>query len=117
MSLVFPAIAAIVALLLLRGSATAWRGIVGFIAAVLALPTLPAVGLPVAGGSTRWVLAASSSLVLWLALGYVASRRATRRMAASWPEWRHEWTRLAAGIWIGSLIGLALAGAYLLVLA
>lgn len=117
MSLVVPAIAGTMALVLLSGSTSTWRGLIGFVAALVALPTAPIVGLPVVGGSGRWVVAVLSSLGLWCSLGVVAARRSTRRMAASWPEWRKEWLRLAFGAWAGAMIGMALAGAYLLFVA
>lgn len=117
MSLTVPMISGILALVLLRGSTSTWRGLIGFVAAVVALPTAPIVGLPVVGGSGRWVAALLSSLALWCLLGIVAARRSTRRMAASWPEWRREWLRLAVGAWAGAMIGMVLAGAYLLFVA
>lgn len=117
MSLVVPLIAGTMALVLLSGSSSTWRGLIGFVAAVMALPTAPIVGLPVVGGSGRWVVAVLSSGGLWCALGIVAARRSTRRMAASWPEWRREWLRLAIGAWVGAMIGMALAGAYIVFVA
>lgn len=117
MSLAIPVVSGIVGLVLLHGSTSTWRGLVGFVATLVAAPTAPVVGLPVVGGSGRWALALSSSAVLWCALGIVAARRSTRRMAASWPEWRKEWLRLAFGAWAGALIGIALSGAYLLLLS
>lgn len=117
MSLVVPTASGLVAAVLLRGSETTWRGVIGFLAATVAVPTMPITGLPVVGGTTRWLLALGSSLGLWLGLGYVAARRSTRKMASGWPEWRREWFRLAWGAWTGALIGMAGAGAYLLLLA
>jgi hypothetical protein len=114
MSLVVPAIAGFVAGALLYGSETTWRGIIGFLAALIALPTLPIFGLPLADGAMRWLLTAASSFGLWLLLGHIAARRAARKMAASWPEWRQQWWRLAIGVWLGSLLGMAVAGGYLL---
>lgn len=116
-SLVVPAGSGLIALGLLYGSHSTWRGAVGFLAALLALPTLPFVGIPVAGGSVRWLVAAVSSVGLWLFIGHIAARRAARRMAASWPEWRQQWWRLAIGAWSGSLIGMGCAGVYLLFLS
>lgn len=115
-SLIVPAVSGILALILLYGSQSTWRGIIGLTAALLALPTLPIVGIPVTAGPTRWLVAIISSVALWLFLGHVAARRASRRMASSWPEWRQQWWRLAAGSWMGSLLGLGLAGAFLLLL-
>ncbi|MFM7872439.1 MAG: hypothetical protein ACKPBG_12265, partial [Actinomycetota bacterium] len=77
MSLVVPTASGLVAAVLLRGSETTWRGVIGFLAATVAVPTMPITGLPVVGGTTRWLLALGSSLGLWLGLGYVAARRST----------------------------------------
>lgn len=111
-SLLVPALAGAAALVLLTGSDSTWKGILGFTAALVAVPTLPAVGLPVADGGARWFVAVASSLILWLFLGHVAARRSTRKMASTWPEWRQEWLRLALGAWTGALIGIGIAGAY-----
>jgi hypothetical protein len=115
MSLTVPATAGVVALVLLYGSQSTWRGIVGFTAALIALPTMPIFGLPVTTGPLRWALTIATSLALWLFLGHVAARRAVRKMASSWPEWRQQWWPLAFGAWSGALIGMALAGGYLLI--
>jgi hypothetical protein len=115
MSLTVPAIAGVAALVLLYGSQSAWRGIVGFTAALIALPTMPIFGLPVTTGPLRWALTITTSIALWLFLGHVAARRAVRKMASSWPEWRQQWWPLAFGAWSGALIGMALAGGYLLI--
>lgn len=116
MSLAVPVVSAIFGLLLLDGSESTWRGLVGFVAILVATPTAPVLGMPAVGGTGRWAVALLSSAVLWCVLGFVAARRSTRRMASSWPEWRKEWLRLAFGAWAGALIGIALSGAYLLLL-
>jgi hypothetical protein len=99
--------------LLLVGSNSALRGIPGFILAIAAVPTLPLMGVPVMGGTTRWVLALITSGVVWYFVGRLAAIRATARPVAGWPEWRREWARLAIGIWVGSLVGLGLAATLL----
>ena len=99
--------------LLLVGSNSAIRGIPGFVFAIAAVPTLPLLGVPVMGGTTRWVLDLLTSGVLWYFVGRLASIRATSRPATGWPEWRKEWARLAIGIWVGSLVGLGLAATVL----
>ena len=96
----------VVAAMLLVNSTSAWRGIPGFVLAVLAVPTLPLFGVPVMGGSVRWVLAIGTSAVGWWLAGRLAARRSTNRVVSSWPEWRREWTRLAVGVWAGALTGL-----------
>ena len=101
------------AALLLVGSNSAVRGIPGFVFAIAAVPTLPLFGVPVMGGTTRWVLALVSSGVMWYFVGRLAAIRSTRRPMTSWPEWRREWARIAIGIWVGSLVGLGLAATVL----
>lgn len=99
--------------LLLVGSNSALRGIPGFILAIAAVPTLPLFGVPVMGGSTRWVLALVTSGVVWYFVGRLAAIRSTAHPVAGWREWRREWARLAIGIWVGSLVGLGLAATLL----
>lgn len=103
----------IVAAMLLVGSNSAWRGVPGFVLAVASVPTLPVFGVPVMGGTTRWVLAVVTSAMLWFAVGTLAARRSTSRVLTSWPEWRREYVRLAVGVWAGALLGLAVAGTVL----
>jgi hypothetical protein len=99
----------ILSALLLIGSTSAMRGIPGFILAIVAIPTLPLFGVPVMGGTVRWLLAILSSGLLWAFVGHVAAQRSTNRTISSWPEWRREWTRLSVGVWVGAMFGLAVA--------
>ena len=99
----------IFAALLLIGSSSAIRGIPGFILAIIAIPTLPLFGVPVMGGTVRWLLAIVSSAVLWAFVGRLAAQRSTIRAISSWPEWRREWTRLSVGVWVGAMFGLGVA--------
>ena len=103
----------LLALVLLVGSESTWRGVMGFVFAIMALPTLPLVGIPVMGGAVRWLLAIASSAVVWSVIGFVAARRSTRRVATSWPEWRREWGKLAVGVWAGALLGIGIAAGLL----
>jgi hypothetical protein len=103
----------LVSAMLLVGSDSAWRGVPGFVLAVASVPTLPLFGVPVMGGTIRWVLAVLTSAALWFAVGTLAARRSTSRVATSWPEWRREYVRLAVGVWVGALLGLAVAGTVL----
>jgi hypothetical protein len=49
------------------------------------------------------------SAVLWLVVGAIASRRATRNPMATWSDyWRNYWW-LAGGIWLGAASALAVA--------
>jgi hypothetical protein len=112
-SLLAPVILGLVAALLLVGSDSAWRGIPGFVLAIMALPTLPLTGIPVMGGALRWLVAIGTSAVVWASLGVIAARRSTSRVVTGWPEWRREWLRLAAGVWIGALVGIGVAATFL----
>ncbi len=107
------AVIALVAAILLVGSDSAWRGVPGFVLAVVAVPTLPMTGIPVMGGAVRWLVAVITSALVWFVVGAVAARRSSRRPITGWPEWRREWLRLAVGIWAGSLVGIAIAGTVL----
>lgn len=103
------AIIGILAAVLLIGSESAARGIPGFILAIVAIPTLPLFGVPVMGGTVRWLLAITSSASIWAFIGHLAARRSTNRSISSWPEWRREWTRLSIGVWVGAMFGLGVA--------
>lgn len=103
----------LVAAMLLVGSESAWRGAPGFILAVASIPTLPLFGVPVMGGTTRWALAVVTSSMLWFAIGTLAARRSTSRVVTGWPEWRREYVRLSVGVWVGALVGLAVAATVL----
>ena len=113
MGLSIPFACGLLALLLLTGSESTWRGVLGFVLAIMALPTLPLMGIPVMGGAVRWLLAIVSSAVVWALIGFVAARRSTSRVATSWPEWRREWRRLAIGVWFGALLGIGVAATLL----
>lgn len=88
-------------------------GVVGFLLVVMAAPTLSVLGAPAVGSIAIYALAAVTSVALWLALGHLAARRATRRAVASWPEWRREFMPLAVGVWAGALLALAVAAVVL----
>jgi hypothetical protein len=112
-ALVVPALAGAIGSLLLWGSDSAWRGVPGFALVVAAAPILPLVGVPAEGGSLRYLTAGALSMVLWLVIGFIASRRATRLPIATWDDWRTEYRSLALG---ASLGGLAAVGAWLVAL-
>ena len=99
--------------LVLPGAVT---GVLGFVLIVIALPTLPLFGVPAAGGFLIYAGGFITSAALWWIAGHYASLRASRRVIASWPEWRGEFRPLAIGVVLGSLISLALAAVVLGVL-
>lgn len=107
------AVLGLFAAMLLVGSDSAWRGVPGFLLALAAVPTLPVFGVPVMGGTVRWVLAIVTSAALWWGIGTLAARRSTSRVLTSWPEWRREYVRLSIGVWAGALLGLGVAATVL----
>lgn len=115
MGVVPMAVSGLFSLLVLWGSQSTVRGLIGFVFAVIACPTLPLIGFPVSSGSGRWLLVIASSAALWAGLGVLAARRARSRAVAGWPEWRREWLRMAIGVWIGAFVGFAIAAIFLTV--
>jgi hypothetical protein len=86
---------------------TCWtKGEVGFMLAELAAPTLLAVGWPLDGGTVALVIAGATSVLLWLAVGAWAARRAARSPVASWRDYWREYVWLLAGVWVGVAIAL-----------
>ncbi len=111
-ALAVPAGALVLALVLWRlapagGTGELVAGALGWLLATLALPTAVLVGLPFAGGAPRYLLAVLSSALVWLVLGAVAARRATRSPVATWRDWWREFVWLLAGVWLGVIAGLA----------
>jgi hypothetical protein len=104
-----PGVVGAIAYAALRWSDAAWSGAVGLVGGVLAAPCLLLVGAPF-GDRTLYPLAVVASGFLWLAVGFLAARRATRNPMATWGDyWRHlAW--LGGGIWLGSLVALGVAG-------
>lgn len=103
-----PAIVGGIAYLSLRLFDTAWSGVIGLVGGVFAAPALLAVGAPF-GDRGLYPLAIASSAVVWLLVGLLASRRATRNPMATWADfWRH-YAWMCAGIWAGAGIALVVA--------
>jgi hypothetical protein len=106
LALIAPAVmglAAIAALALFDGRASGWTGL---ILGVCAAPGLLAIGVPFASTST-YPLGIAISVMLWLAVGVVAARIATRNPVASFPDFWRAYRWLAIGVWIGVLAALA----------
>jgi len=82
------------------------RAVVAWGFGALALPTAVLVGLPFNGGTIRVTLVAVTSALVWLAVGFVAGRRATRVPVAAWRDWAREYLWLAVPLWLGVLVGL-----------
>ncbi len=85
-------------------------GLIGLAAGVTAAPGLLVAGAPFSNsdGYARAVLA---SVPLWLLLGFVASRRATRSPIATWTAYSKELLWLTLAVAAGA--GIALGGAAL----
>jgi hypothetical protein len=107
-ALLVPGLVGAIALLSLRLFDTAWSGAVGLIGGVFAAPALLAAGAPF-GERDLYPWAIAASVVLWLLVGFLAARRATRNPMATWADyWRH-FAWLCAGVWLGAAAALAIA--------
>lgn len=103
-----PAIVGGIAYFSLQLFDTAWSGAVGLIGGVFAAPVLLVAGAPF-GDRGLYPLAVAASGVLWMLVGVLASRRATRNPMATWNDfWRH-YAWMCAGIWAGATIALVAA--------
>jgi hypothetical protein len=106
--LVVPAIVGGIAYASLHLFDTAWSGAVGLIAGVWAAPALLAAGAPF-GERSLYPLAVAASALLWILVGFLAARRATRNPMATWSDfWRH-YAWMCAGVWAGASLALAIA--------
>lgn len=105
-ALVPAALLGVAAFALLHANTATSRGVAGFAAAMLAAPALMAFGVPLASGSQRLLLGAAVSALLWLCIGLVAARRATRSPVATWRDFWREYLWLAVGVWFGVVLAL-----------
>jgi hypothetical protein len=105
-ALVPPGLLGCISLLLLRGHTSLGRGIAGFLTAILAAPGLLVAGAPLRSGRGVYLAAIAGSAVLWMVVGAISARRATRLPAASWRDYWHEYVWLAAGVWLGVVVAL-----------
>ncbi len=80
----------------------------GLIGGVFAAPALLAAGAPF-GDRGLYPVAIGASMVLWLLVGFLAARRATRNPMATWSDyWRH-YAWMCGGVWAGAVIALVVA--------
>jgi len=105
-ALVPPAILGVIALLLLGSHTSFARGIAGFLTAVFAAPGLLVAGAPLRSGSRVYLGSVAGSAVMWMLVGVIAARRATRVPAASWRDYWREYAWLAVGVWLGVVVAL-----------
>lgn len=107
-ALIVPGLAGAIALLSLRLFDTAWSGAIGLFGGVFAAPALLAAGAPF-GERSLYPWAIAASVVFWLLIGVLASRRATRNPMATWADyWRH-FAWMCAGVWLGAAAALVIA--------
>ena len=83
-------------------------GLLALVAGVSAAPGLLFVGAPFADDA-KYPMAVLASMPLWLLLGLIASRRATRSTVASWRDYWREMTYLTVAVVIGAIVALAAA--------
>jgi len=74
--------------------------------AVFAAPGLLVAGVPLRSGRAVYLVAVAGSAVLWMLIGAIAARRATRLPVASWRDFWREYLWLALGVWLGVVAAL-----------
>ena len=83
-------------------------GLLALVAGVSAAPGLLFVGAPFADDA-KYPMAILASVPLWLLLGLISARRATRSTVASWRDYWREMTYLTVAVVIGAIVALAAA--------
>lgn len=101
-----------IALVALRVGDGRTSGLVGLVAGVSAAPGLLIAGAPFADDA-RYPLAVLASIPLWLLLGLIASRRATRVPTATWRDYARELLWLTIAVVAGASGALVAATASL----
>jgi hypothetical protein len=107
-----PAVVGAVAWLSLRLADDRSSGLVGLVGGVVAAPGLLVAGAPLADES-NYPLAVVASAPLWLLIGFVASRRATRSPMATWRDFWREYAWMFVGVAAGAAGSLIAATAIL----
>lgn len=108
LGLLIPGVLGVIGYVVLQLSDASWSGPVGLIGAYLGAPTLLAVGAPF-GDKGLYPMAILAAGVMWLLIGLLASRRATRNPMATWTDyWRH-YAWMLGGVWVGVAVALAVA--------
>ncbi len=108
LALLPPLVVGAFALLLLNLGSSASTGLAGLVLGVFAAPGLLAVGAPFSSASL-YPIGIAISAVLWLAVGVIASRRATRNPMATWGDFWRDYGYMAGGICVGATVALAVA--------
>ena len=105
-ALIPPGVLGAMSLLLLRGHTSLVRGVAGFLTAVLAAPGLLVAGAPLRSGGKVYLGAIVGSALLWMIVGAISAKRATRLPVASWRDYWREYVWLAAGVSLGVVVAL-----------
>lgn len=107
-ALIVPGIVGAIAMISLRVFDGALSGAIGLIGGVFAAPVLLVAGAPF-GDRDLYPWAVAASVPLWMLVGLLAARRATRNPLATWADfWRH-YAWLCTGVWLGAGVALAIA--------
>jgi hypothetical protein len=83
-------------------------GILGLVGGVAAAPGLLFAGAPFSDND-RYPMAVLASVPLWIVLGFLASRRATRTTVASWRDYWREMLFLTVAVVVGAIAALVAA--------
>lgn len=83
-------------------------GLIGLVSGVSAAPGLLVAGAPLADDG-RYPIAVLASVPLWLVLGLIASRRATRSPIAAWRDYGRELLWLTISVVLGACAALIAA--------
>lgn len=103
-----PSIVGAIAIVSLRLFDGPVSGVIGLVGGVFAAPALLVAGAPF-GDNGLYLIAIGASALLWMLVGYLAARRATRYPMATWGDfWRH-FAWLCGGVWAGAAAALAIA--------
>lgn len=109
----FPmAILGLISIVALRSGDGRTSGLIGLVSGVSAAPGLLVVGAPLAD-DTLYPIAILASVPLWLVIGLIASRRATRSTIAGWGDYSRELLWLTVGVMMGAAGALIAATAIL----
>jgi hypothetical protein len=109
-----PALLGCISALLLNWGGSTARGFLGSAAVLLAAPTALFAGAPVLGGSTRYLVVALTSLLVWLLIGFWAGARSTRNPICDWRDYWREYAALVIPMWVGVIVAYGVTEKYLL---
>lgn len=107
-----PAVLGGLAWLVMRVGDGRFSGLFGLFGGVIAAPGLLVAGAPFGDDST-YPIAVAASAPLWLLIGVIASRRATRSPMADWSDFWREYAWLAFAVAIGAVGALVAASSVL----